>query len=119
MALTRKDAVATVLTALAVLVYLASAGSWNVPLVGGSVRWAAVVVFVLGQSTCALGSPSRGASRWVLGALGAVTLGIAVIAIVTASEAALALLVAAIVVLWIASTARHAAYPTHPPVATR
>lgn len=119
MALNRKDVAATVLTALAVLVYLANAGSWNVPLLGGSVRWAAGAVLVLGLLSCAQGSPSRDATVYVLGGVGTVALVTAVIAIVTASESALALLVAVTVVLWIASTARHAAQPLRPPAVTR
>jgi hypothetical protein len=43
MTLTRKDAVATGLTGLAVFVFLATREAWNVPPVGDSHRWAAAV----------------------------------------------------------------------------
>ena len=47
MTLTRKDAVATGLAALAVFVFLATHEAWNVPLVGDSHRWAAAVIMAL------------------------------------------------------------------------
>ena len=56
MTLTRKDATATVLTGLVVLTFIAAHQGWNVPLIGSSYRWAAVVVFALGAVTCGLGA---------------------------------------------------------------
>ncbi len=56
MTLTRKDAVAAVLTALAVLAFVATHQSWNVWLIGSSHRWAAGAIMVLGALTCGLGS---------------------------------------------------------------
>jgi hypothetical protein len=74
MSLTRKDAVATVLTALGVLAFFATHESWNVWLIGSSHRWAAVAITLLGALTCALGSAgevSRAGGwtrpRWRLG----------------------------------------------------
>jgi hypothetical protein len=58
---------------------------------------------------CTLGSPARDAASRVLGAIGTAALVTAIVAIVTASEQALALLVATIVLLFVASTMRHAA----------
>ena len=59
MTLTRKDALATVLTALAVLAFVAARESWNVWLVGSSYRWAALAIVLLGAVTCGLGPPGR------------------------------------------------------------
>lgn len=107
MALTRKDLEATVLTALAVLVYLATSQGWNVWLVGDSHRWAAGVIVALGAFTCGLGSPGKDTATRILAVLGmgAAVLGVA--AIVTGSLTVLALLTLDIVVLWAASMLRH------------
>jgi hypothetical protein len=98
MGLTRKDAVATLLTASAVLVFATVDG----------VRWATGAVLLLGVLGCAQGSPGEGRGAWLLGVLGMLALTFAAVAFVTASSTALALLVAADVVLWAAATARHA-----------
>jgi hypothetical protein len=111
MALTRKDAGAAVVTALSVVVYLACAAAWPVPLVGASVRWATAAVLVLGVLGCTLGSPARDPASRVLGAIGTAAVVTAIVAVVTASEQALALLVATIVLLFIAATMRHSAGP--------
>lgn len=126
MTLTRKDAAATLLTALAVLVFLAAHQSWDVWLIGSSNRWAAVAITVIGAVTCALGSAADEMSKGggmspatkFLSAVGAVTGLLAIWAIVSGSLTALSLLTAAIVVLWAGSTLRHAWHPTHRPVAT-
>jgi hypothetical protein len=47
--LTRKDAEATLLTVLIVLVFAAAHQGWNVWLIGGSERWAAGTILVLGS----------------------------------------------------------------------
>lgn len=108
MELTRRDGVATLLTAAAVFVFFACHESWNVPLVGDSVRWAAAAILVLGMLTCALGTERTGASGGVLGAIGTAALVLAVWALVTASLTALSLLTVAFVALWLASSVRHA-----------
>src|SRR5919201_3037087 len=59
MTFTRKDGAATALTALAVLVFVATHEGWSVPLVGDSHRWAAGAIFLLGSLTCGLGSPRK------------------------------------------------------------
>ena len=56
MTFSRKDAAAAALTALAVLVFLATHEGWGVPLVGDSHRWAAGAIFFLGSMTCGLGA---------------------------------------------------------------
>lgn len=117
MTLTRKDVAATALTALAVLAFAATHEGWGVPLVGDSRRWAAGAIFLLGMSTCALGSPSRGAGTMVLSALGTLALGLAVLTLLTGSLTPLSLLVVDIVALWAASTVRHAWHPPRKPVA--
>jgi hypothetical protein len=98
MGLTRKDAVATGLTASVVLVFLTVDG----------VRPAAGAILLLGLIGCAQGSPSEGmGARW-LAVVGALALAFGVVALVTGSSTALALLVAADVSLWAVATARHA-----------
>ncbi|HVN61290.1 MAG TPA: hypothetical protein VMT59_08490 [Gaiellaceae bacterium] len=121
MTLTWKDAAATVLTTLAVLVYAAAHQSWNVWLIGSSNRWAAGVVLLLGIGACSLGTAGeemgRHSSTRALAALGALSLVFGLWALVTASLTALALLVVCTVVLWAGSTLRHAWHPTHRPLA--
>ena len=97
MTLTRKDAAATVLTALAVLAYVATRESWNVWLIGSSHRWAA-------------GAATK------LSGIGVASLVTAVWAVWTASLTPLSLLVVSIVVLWAGSTLRHAWHPAHGPL---
>lgn len=111
-----KDIGAMLLTALAVLVLAATDRGWDVPLVGASHRWAAVVVLLLGMAACSLGSSRSGAGAWLLAGLGTVSLVLAVVAIATGSLEALTLAVAAFVALWAGSTLRHtlAGRPTPP-----
>ncbi len=120
MTLTRKDAAATVLTALAVLAYVATHEAWNVWLIGSSHRWAAGSIMVLGALACSLGSAGKGrdATTTLLSAVGVASLVFAVWALWTASLTPLSLLVVSIVVLWVGSTLRHAWHPTHGPLPT-
>jgi hypothetical protein len=111
MALTRKDLAATVLTALAVLTFAATHEGWNVWLIGGSHRWAAGAIVVLGAFTCGLGSPGKDAATKLLAALGIAAGALAVLALVTGSLTALSLLTADIVLLWAASMVRHSHQP--------
>jgi hypothetical protein len=107
MTLTRKDALATALTALAVLAFLATHEGWGVPLIGDSHRWAAGAITLLGVLTCGQGSLGKGLSTKLLATLGTVALVLAVLAIATGLLTPLSLLVADIVLLWTVSTARH------------
>jgi hypothetical protein len=118
MALTRKDAAAAALTALAVLVFLATHEGWGVPLVGDSHRWAAGAIFLLGCTTCGLGSPGKDAATKVLAILGVAALVLAALGVATGSLTPLSLLVADIVVLWTVSTARHTRHVPRTPVAS-
>ena len=118
MTFTRKDATATLLTALAVLVFAATHEGWNVWLVGDSRRWAAGAIFLLGALTCGQGSPDRGIVSKVCAGLGILALALAVTALVTGSLTALSLLVADVVVLWAVTTLRHVFHEPHAPVAT-
>ena len=111
MSLTRKDLAATVLTTLAVLTFVATHESWNVWLVGGSHRWAAGAITILGVFTCGLGSPGRDRATSVLAALGGVAGVLAVLALVTGSLTPLSLLTHDTVLLWAASLVRHSRAP--------
>jgi hypothetical protein len=113
MTLTGKDLAATVLTALAVFVFAATYGSWNVWLVGSSQRWAAGVMLLLGIATCSLGSPERDSGSKLLGIVGMVALVAAIWAIVTGAMAALWVLLAATVILWLGATVRHVWHAPH------
>jgi hypothetical protein len=114
MTLNRKDLLATTLTALAVATFFATHEGWNVWLVGGSHRWAAAAISVLGVLTCGLGSPGRGTATRLLSTLGVVALVLAVLALVTGSLTPLSLLVVAVVLLWAASTLRHFHHGSRP-----
>ena len=107
MALTRKDFYATVFTLLAVLTFAATHEGWNVWLVGGSHRWAAAVVTLLGIGACAQGSPGKDTASRALAVLGIVSGVLAILALVTGSLTPLSLLVLAIVVLWASTLVRH------------
>lgn len=110
----RKDARATVLTVLAVLTFAATHEGWNVWLVGGSHRWAAGAITLLGVLTCAQGSPGKDGSTLFLALLGLAATFIAVWAIATGSLTALSLLTADIVLLWGVSLARHVRHGHRP-----
>ncbi len=116
MTLTRKDAVATGLTGLAVLTYLATHEGWNVPLVGDSYRWAAAVIMVLGIAACSVGA--KRVNSVLFGVLGGAAFVFGVLALITGSLTPLSLLVADMVVMWALTTFRHAHTPPGRPVAT-
>ena len=116
MTLTRKDAVATGLAALAVSVFLATHEAWNVPLVGDSHRWAAAVILALGIGACSVGA--KRVNSALFGVLGAAAFVFGVLSLVTGSLAPLSLLVADMVVMWALTTFRHAHTPPRRPIAT-
>ncbi len=116
MTLTRKDAMATALTILVVLVFLSTHEAWGVWLIGHSHRWAAGTVVLLGMATCGLGSPGKGTATKLFATLGVVALVLAALALATGPLTALSLLVADIVVLWAASTLRHSRQLPRTPV---
>jgi len=108
MTLGRKDLGATALTTLVVLAFLATHEGWGVPLIGDSHRWAASAIALLGMLTCGFGAPDKHRGFRLLATLGALALVLAGFAIATGSLTPLSLLVADIVLLWAASTLRHA-----------
>jgi membrane-bound ClpP family serine protease len=116
MTLTRKDAVATSMTGLAVLAFLATHEAWNVPLIGDSHRWAAAVILVLGVGACATGA--RRVTSTLLGVLGGAAFVFGVLALITGSLTPLSLLVADMVAMWVLTTLRHAHAPPGRPIAT-
>jgi membrane-bound ClpP family serine protease len=109
MTLTRKDAVATGFTGLAVFVFLATHEAWNVPLVGDSHRWAAAVILALGIGACSVGA--KRVNSPLFGVLGAAAFVFGVLALVTGSLTPLSLVVADMVLMWAISTFRHAHAP--------
>ena len=115
MTLTRKDVVATSLTWLVVLTFLATHESWNVPLVGEHHRWAAALILVLGVTAHAVGRSRPGAS-W-LGVLGTAALVLGIVALVTGSMAPLSLMVVDLVLMWAITTLGHARVAPGRPVA--
>lgn len=121
MTLTGKDAAATLLTLLVVLTFAATHEGWDVPLVGGSHRWAAVAIVLLGTLTCGLGDPARsggGVATRLCAALGVLALALGVIALATGSLTPLSLLVVDVVALWALATLRHARHATPRPLTT-
>ena len=116
MMLTRKDAVATGLTGLAVLAFLATHEGWNVPVIGDSHRWAAAVIVALGIGACALGARAGSTRRCSVSGGAAFVFG--VLALVTGSLTPLSLLMADMVVMWALTTFRHAHTPPGQPIAT-
>ena len=117
MHLTRRDMLATLLTALAVVVLVAAQQGWGIPLVGDSYRWAAAAVLVLGVCAFLAGEPLEGSHEPVLGVLGVIALSLGVLALATGSLTFLALLVATTVALWAGATLRHQRYGQHGSIA--
>lgn len=117
MTLTRKDFGATIVAALAVLVYVANVQGWWYL---GSNRWAAVTMLAIGAIGCPLGARADamegGAKTPVvfLGALGVTALVLGIVAIVTAAQWALLALLIVLLVLWAGTTTRHVATPLRP-----
>ena|SRR5919204_4459403 len=116
MTLTRKDAMATSLTGLAVLAFLATHEAWNVPLIGDSHRWATAVIMVLGIGACSAGANRVNSA--LFGVLGGAAFVLGVLALITGSLTPLSLLVADMVVMWAIATVRHAHAPPGQPIAT-
>ncbi len=114
-----RDAAATMLTALIVLVFVATHEGWGVPLVGDSRRWAAGAILLLGILSCSVdgaavsqrytpGAQSgRIAGTVLLTLLGIAALALAVWALATGSPTVLSLLVAVDVALWATATLGH------------
>ncbi len=123
MRLTYRDGIATVATAAAVVFYALWATNTVAPNL--STRVAALVVFGLGFVGCPTAAQdvsgrNTTTRRWyatTTTVLGFVALVAGVSAMVFASEVMLAILVVALVALWLAATARHA-YGSHPRIRT-
>jgi hypothetical protein len=115
MRLTWKDAICTVVMAAIVVIYIAFLNSTTAWLIS-SARGTAAAVLVLGcVGGCAMGAAAEQyqgkqarAYRSFASALGATALVAGVIALITASTVALAILVAATLALWLVATVRHA-----------
>lgn len=118
MGLTRKDFGATVVAALAVLVYLANRGAWDVPLIGDSNRWAIVALGFVGMVGCSTGARPLDAQgkafRNLLGALGGASVVLFVIGLIGGAQWPLTWMAIVVVALWAGTTLRHALYPPAP-----
>ena len=127
MGLSWRDAVATLAVGAAAGFYVL----WATGTVVQSARVAGVVVFALGVIACTsaraemervygVGGAARPAMIYVVTAstVGAMALIAGIVTLVTAGEAALAVLVASMVLLWLLATLRHAfTEPTTRPLA--
>jgi hypothetical protein len=115
MRLTWKDAVSTVFMAAIVVIYVAFLNSTTAWLIS-SARGTAAAVLVLGMvGGCGMSAAAeqyQGKRAWAYtsfaSVLGATALVAGVIALITASTAALAILVVVTLALWLLATARHA-----------
>lgn len=116
MNLSPKDGLAALFTGLAVLAFVATDNGWNVWLIGSSHRWAAGAIGVLGIATCSLGRPGEAVSRvtMLLAGTGIAALAFLVWALVSGSLTAVALLVLAVVLLFVGATLRHLELPGAP-----
>jgi hypothetical protein len=108
----RKDLAATVATALAALVFVATHEGWNVWLIGDSPRWAAVVMTLLAIVVVAL-ERTDGVAYLRLSMLAGL---FAVLALISGELTALSLLLVTLVVLWFETTVRDAWRSTHHPM---
>jgi hypothetical protein len=118
MRLTWKDAVSTVFMAAIVVIYVAFLNSTTAWLIS-SARGAAAAVLVLGIvggcGMSAVAEQYQDKQAWAYtsfaSVLGGTALVAGVIALITASTVALAILVVATLALWLVATARHALAP--------
>jgi hypothetical protein len=125
MRLTWRDGLATLLVAAAAALY--ALWATGAAMAGVSARWMTVIAFALGMAACtanqrelgavygaAPGAPRPPGTYVALAtALGVVMLVAGIVAFVIASETMLATLVAAMVVLWLTATGRHALTGPH------
>lgn len=129
MSLTWKDAVSTIVMAVIVAAYVAFLNGTSFWLIS-SARGMATAVLVLGiVGGCAMSEPGdlytgpRSAMRVTLltvtSLLGVAALAAGIVALVTASTAALAVLVGATLALWLVATLRHLLTMPREPVRTR
>jgi hypothetical protein len=126
MRLTWKDSVSTVFMAAIVIIYVAFLNSTTAWLIS-SARGTATAVLVLGMiGGCAMSTaaeeyqdPQARAYTGIASLLGTTALVAGVIALITASTVALAILVIATLALWLVATMRHALTPPAIPGATR
>ncbi|WP_262379992.1 hypothetical protein [Nonomuraea sp. PA05] len=114
MRLTWKDALATVVAGVNIAIYVAFTQGADLPIIG-SVRGAAGAILLLGVvGGCALGSApeeherNRGLYVGVMSTLGGIALLAGVLALIMASELALAVLFFSTIALWFIATLRHA-----------
>lgn len=119
MRLTWRDGSATLLVAAAAAVY--ALWATGTAMAGASITVIAAVVFGLGWAACLTDQREMqivyGADRQHLrpplsyimftSAMGVMTLGAGIAALVTASDAALVILLAGLIALWVLATARH------------
>lgn len=117
MRLTWRDGVATLLAAAVVLVATSVVQGWEWPLLG-SYRAGSVAILILGMGMCATGNSATQSGSMkdpyvaTTSALGFVTLGIAIWAIVANTETSMIALVVSTITLWAISTIAHAVgYP--------
>jgi hypothetical protein len=115
MKLTWRDAVATVVMAAIVVIYVAflhSTTAWLISSARGTATAVLVLGLVGGCGMSAAGERYRTrqgqAYTGAMSLLGLVALAAGVVALITASTVALAVLVAAAVALWLVATLRHA-----------
>ncbi|MFI9846665.1 hypothetical protein ACIHFD_57260 [Nonomuraea sp. NPDC051941] len=118
MRLTWKDALATVVASTNIAIYVAFTQGADLPVIG-SVRGAAGAILLLGMvGGCALSTVGEefmgrgGAYLCLTSTLGGVALIAGVLALITASELALAVLFYATIALWVMATVRHASMPS-------
>ncbi|MEU7864011.1 hypothetical protein [Nonomuraea sp. NPDC049141] len=115
MRLTWKDALATVVAAANVAIYVAFTQGADVPVIDG-VRGAAGAILLLGMvGGCGLSAADvyehKGPYMGVASTLGGIALLAGVIALITAAKPALAVLFYATIALWFIATVRHALTP--------
>jgi len=126
MRLTGKDAVSTVSMAAIVVIYIAFLNSTTAWLISSARGTAAAVLILGGVGGCVMSAaggqyqgPRARAYMSLAGVLGGIALVSGVIALITASTVALAILVAATLTLWLVATVRHALTPAPVPGGSR
>ena len=113
MRFTWRDGVSTLLVGACGLIFLAVTDAWGWPLLGG-VRSGAAVLLLVGLAACIVGGSNMTTfdtgDAMVLGAstIGIVALAVGMVAVVTGSETAFAIVAATIAMLWAVATIHHA-----------
>jgi hypothetical protein len=113
-----RDIAAFVLTALTVLVYATTHERWDIWMIGDSHRWGAALISLLAALVFLFAAFPLTMPLGLFATFAIAAAVLAVVALATASLTPLSILVALVVVVWLAATAEDVLHVPRKPVAT-